>query len=596
MSEDSPDASHRGAMQPTRRNSASGLKRNSNLLELSDISSTPKSNTPVNGVATSGPSFDPFDLRATTSASAAPPILPPPQASDSFDPLGALLPLMDPISPQRPESSGPSDPWAALVSKQVPPPSSSKRPPLHSGPSSSKGTDLFSLLHETSNGSTSSSRPATSPLPPPTAPSAGLPRASSRHDDLDDLLAFTSVQVTPRSRSASDAGGGAGRQRNGNNEVGLIVEGPLGGGLGLHHSGSEGKLTATSGEDSKTAREAAKAAAAAVASSSLADVPDHSPSQPRELLIYAIPLMKDKLVFLPVTAFEFGKDEDEADLLPQQQQQGQGQGSQGQGSQGQGSQGEGVEEQRESPSGRPAVPVTTVIGRGIMSSLTSVQTTMSGWWTNMKEANPGTFKRHVHDAASAIVENMTAEERLMKNIPRHANKLIVYHPACIDPIHVQEQLNTMTSSFCVRSMGKAAVAGTLLPVAVGIEILAVPGIGWYALYQLYKSSVATAGGLRLKSYLAHGGGGENIVRVNYAAEPKLDLYVERAALSPDGILTNDDVDDLCFDLKEPDLYHNLLELRKRYIARHVKAKSAKDGNADYALLPVMEDSTGNRRP
>ena len=32
--------------------------------------------------------------------------------------------------------------------------------------------------------------------------------------------------------------------------------------------------------------------------------------------------------------------------------------------------------------------------------------------------------------------------------------------------------------------GKAAVAGLALPVAVGLEIIAVPGSGWYALYQV----------------------------------------------------------------------------------------------------------------
>ncbi len=74
----------------------------------------------------------------------------------------------------------------------------------------------------------------------------------------------------------------------------------------------------------------------------------------------------------------------------------------------------------------------------------------------------------------------------------------------------------MTANFCLKSVGKAAVAGTLLPVAVGLEILAVPGAGWYALYQLYMNSVSAAGGQRLKSYLSRG----NDIRVNYAADPR----------------------------------------------------------------------------
>lgn len=41
----------------------------------------------------------------------------------------------------------------------------------------------------------------------------------------------------------------------------------------------------------------------------------------------------------------------------------------------------------------------------------------------------------------------------------------------------------------MQSAGKAAAAGLLLPVAVGVEIIAVPGTGWFMLYQLYKVSL-----------------------------------------------------------------------------------------------------------
>ena len=69
---------------------------------------------------------------------------------------------------------------------------------------------------------------------------------------------------------------------------------------------------------------------------------------------------------------------------------------------------------------------------------------------------------------------------------------------------------------CPLHTGKAAAAGILLPVAVGLEIVALPGTGWFAAYQLYKNSVSAAGGSRLKNYLL----GDNDVRVNYAPEAK----------------------------------------------------------------------------
>ena len=46
---------------------------------------------------------------------------------------------------------------------------------------------------------------------------------------------------------------------------------------------------------------------------------------------------------------------------------------------------------------------------------------------------------------------------------------------------------------------------------------------------------------------------------------RLDKYVERVRLSPDGLLTQDDVDDICHELGEPTLHHPMSELRTRYV-------------------------------
>ncbi len=47
------------------------------------------------------------------------------------------------------------------------------------------------------------------------------------------------------------------------------------------------------------------------------------------------------------------------------------------------------------------------------------------------------------------------------------------------------------------------------------------------------------------------------------ARHRLNKYSERLKLCPDGILTQDDVDDLCHELGEPQLLHPLTELRNR---------------------------------
>ncbi len=49
-------------------------------------------------------------------------------------------------------------------------------------------------------------------------------------------------------------------------------------------------------------------------------------------------------------------------------------------------------------------------------------------------------------------------------------QLVVHHPATIPPDEIQDQLTQLTSSFCYKSAGKAAVAGVMLPVAVGLEV------------------------------------------------------------------------------------------------------------------------------
>ncbi|KAL6753124.1 hypothetical protein V8C86DRAFT_2734512 [Haematococcus lacustris] len=259
--------------------------------------------------------------------------------------------------------------------------------------------------------------------------------------------------------------------------------------------------------------------------------PSTAQQQQRELFIYALPLSRDRLVFLPIAGW--------------------------------------TDDPTQAPEG---------ITGSLSSGLNRLSTNVATWWASLGSKEPDTLQHKIYKHGQAVIENMSAEERLMRNIPRAATKVVVRHPASVLPSQVQEQLSKMAAEFTLKATGKAAAAGLLLPVAVGIEIVAIPGAGWYALYQLYKSSAGAKGGQRLNSYL------NGNVRVCYAGDERLDKYAERVRLSPDGLLTQDDVEDLCHDLEEPGLLHPLSELRSRYCKR-IQRKTG-----DYALLPAKDVS------
>ena len=64
---------------------------------------------------------------------------------------------------------------------------------------------------------------------------------------------------------------------------------------------------------------------------------------------------------------------------------------------------------------------------------------------------------------------------------------------------------------------------------------------------------------------------------------RLDDYIDKALLSPDCVLTTEEIEDMCAELKEASLLHPLLELRARYLNKY------QAHNAEYALLPATEE-------
>lgn len=63
---------------------------------------------------------------------------------------------------------------------------------------------------------------------------------------------------------------------------------------------------------------------------------------------------------------------------------------------------------------------------------------------------------------------------------------------------------------------------------------------------------------------------------------RLDKYVELVEHSPDGVLSEDDIEALCNDIHEHDLLEPLMELRKQNMRRAGKSK------AEYVSLPQQD--------
>jgi len=152
-----------------------------------------------------------------------------------------------------------------------------------------------------------------------------------------------------------------------------------------------------------------------------------------------------------------------------------------------------------------------------------------------------------------------------------------------------------------QSTGKAVAAGVVLPVAVAAEAMVVPGVGWLAAYLLYKSAAAAQGGQRLNSYLNKPGQ----VRVSYLPNERMDAYIDLLHSSPNGVLSEEEVEALAADLKQHVLAHPMTMLRERYLRRKVahRAAHARMGSAasaggggsggsavQYTALPASVDA------
>ncbi|MEW5299229.1 MAG: hypothetical protein WDW36_002264 [Sanguina aurantia] len=272
-----------------------------------------------------------------------------------------------------------------------------------------------------------------------------------------------------------------------------------------------------------------------------------SSSDKRELLIYAIPLHPHELVFLPVCSWK----------QPVTQF------------------GDGV-------GGR--------VQQGFNKFGSSIRSKAAGMWEGMGQEGASKVSKKVYDMGQAVVESVSPEERLLRAIPKDVTKIIIYHPSQIPPDELQTKLAAISSSTGLKSAGKAAVAGLMLPIAFGLDLLVIPGIHVltaYTAWEVAKDTASALGGARLTRYIGNAdgtSGGSGAVRLNYFSDNRLDRYVAVADDSVEGVLSEDEIIAMCEELNQEELLQPLGELRRRHLRKTVTKNKGQTSGAEYTLL------------
>eukprot|EP00879_Flechtneria_rotunda_P009390 GHRR01009832.1.p1 GENE.GHRR01009832.1~~GHRR01009832.1.p1 ORF type:complete len:342 (+),score=115.83 GHRR01009832.1:46-1026(+) len=271
------------------------------------------------------------------------------------------------------------------------------------------------------------------------------------------------------------------------------------------------------------------------------EVPDFEHSQERrELIIYAIPLVRGQVIFLPVCPWR---------------------------------------SEPEQPKGWR---------KAVAGHLGRVQGEAADMWQKMAEAEQGTMVNRVYKLGKRVLDSITAEERLMRGVPKNISKVIIHHPSQVSPDTIMDQMQTMTKSYGLKAVGRAAAATVMLPLAVGVDLIILPGpqvLTYYTMWELYRNTNGALGTTRMTKFVTQQGSSENI-RVNYVAEPRLDKYHDLANDCPEGVLSEDDIDSLVKVLQEPDLQDALLSLRNKAL-RDAGHRTSKGGE-EYVALPPQD--------
>ncbi|MEW5305856.1 MAG: hypothetical protein WDW36_008371 [Sanguina aurantia] len=228
--------------------------------------------------------------------------------------------------------------------------------------------------------------------------------------------------------------------------------------------------------------------------------------------------------------------------------------------------------------------------RGITKFGSRLKNKAAEMWQGMGQDSASVVSKKVYDVGQAVLESTSPEERLLQAIPKNVTKIIIYHPAQVPPDQLRMKLAGISSSTGLKSAGKAAVAGLMLPVVVGVDLLLNPGLPVLTAYAAWEASKGTAsalGGARLARYIGNadgsGCGGTGTVRMNYLPDSRLDPYIAAADDGVEGVLTEDDIVAMCEELHQEELLQPLSELRRRHMRNTVRKRS-QGGGAEYSLL------------
>ncbi|KAF6258069.1 hypothetical protein COO60DRAFT_1701524 [Scenedesmus sp. NREL 46B-D3] len=281
------------------------------------------------------------------------------------------------------------------------------------------------------------------------------------------------------------------------------------------------------------------------------EVPEHDHSQKRqELIIYAIPLTRGKVIRQPP-----------------------GSGAAGAGL--------GLLRRARSALGLQAKGWK----QAVAGHVGKVQGEASDLWERLATAEQGSV---ANKAGQARAGQHLAEERLMRGVPKDISKVLIHHPSQVTPELIMEQMQTMTKSYGLKAVGRAAAATVMLPLAVGVDLVILPGpqvLTYYTMWQLYRNTNGALGTTRMTKFITQGGSSENI-RVNYVIDARLDRYFDQALDCPQGVLSEDDIDALVSDLREPSLQEALHSLRTKALTDENR-RTSRAGD-EYVSLPPTD--------
>lgn len=54
-------------------------------------------------------------------------------------------------------------------------------------------------------------------------------------------------------------------------------------------------------------------------------------------------------------------------------------------------------------------------------------------------------------------------------------QVVIFHPSRIPPDRIMEEISASSRTYGVAAVGRAAVAGLMLPIALGIDLIILPG-------------------------------------------------------------------------------------------------------------------------